>query len=64
MTNHSAVHKLSQVYADLMLAEQEVNGLDADVERKHRALCFIREAAAVVQKVVDTDLGKRLTEEM
>lgn len=58
---HKAVHRLAQVYADLILAEREVEGLQADQDRRHRALCFIREAAQVVQHVVDTDLGPQLT---
>lgn len=59
---HKAVHKLSQVYANLLLAEKEVKGLEGTEERKHRALCFIREASEIVRRVVDNDLGMRLIE--
>lgn len=59
---HSAVHRLAQVYADLILAEKEVKKLE-DSDTRHRALCFIRESHAVVKHVIDTDLGPSLITE-
>jgi hypothetical protein len=59
---HKAVHRLAQVYADLVIAGNEVEGLN-DCERRHRALCLIHEARDVVQHVVDTDLGLKLIKE-
>ena len=63
--NHKAVHKLAQVYADLVIAIGEIEGLPADYQfndRKHRALCLIRNSRDVIQHVVDTDLGLKLAE--
>lgn len=59
---HNAVHRLSQVYADLVLAEKELVYFE-DSERKHRCLCFIRDAYGVVKHVIDTDLGPKLVED-
>lgn len=62
---HKAVHRLAQVYADLVLAEKELDGLivmDTQVERKLRTRHFLRESINVVQHVVDTDLGLKLIE--
>lgn len=58
---HKAVHRLAQVYADLVLAEKEIAGLDGcDAERKHRVRCFINEAIMQIGYVVDKDLGLQL----
>ena len=62
MSNHRAVHKLSQVFADLTFAEQEILGFE-ESERRHRALCFVRSSLNMVRNVVDNDIGKKLTNE-
>jgi hypothetical protein len=59
---HRAVHRLAQVYADLVIAVNEIEGLN-DCERRHRALCLTREARDVVKYVVDADLGPKLIRE-
>lgn len=62
---HKAVHKLAQVYADLVIAIGEVEGLPADFQyqdRKHRALCILKADRDVIQMVVDKDLGLKLAE--
>jgi hypothetical protein len=63
---HKAVHRLAQVYADIVIAINEVEGLNlADCnqdERKHRALCILKSDRDIIQHVVDTDLGLKLIE--
>lgn len=63
MGQHKAVHRLAQVYADLVVAVNEVEGLN-DCDRRHRALCLLKDARDTVQHVVDTDLGPRLIKEV
>ena len=71
--NHSAVHRLSQVFADLTLAEKEVGKLnlpeyvgqherDVYYDIRHKAIAFIKESIHVIEHVIDTDLGPRLIE--
>ena len=62
---HKAVHRLAQVYADLVLAEKELDGIvvmENQAERKLRTRHFLRESISVIQHVVDTDLGLKLIE--
>lgn len=59
---HSAVHRLAQCYADIELAINDIEGLN-DCERRHRALCFMREVRDVIRHVIDTDLGPKLVED-
>jgi hypothetical protein len=64
--NHRAVHRLSQCYADVVISINEIEGIYVDgtqSERKHRALCLLREIKATLQRVVDTDLGLKLVED-
>lgn len=58
---HRAVHKLSQVFADLTLAKQAVNEMP-ECPHKHRAQCFIGESLNIIQRVIDNDLGPKLAE--
>lgn len=63
---HKAVHRLAQVYADVIIAISEVEGIGVDYQfqdRKHRSLCLLREVRDVVRHVVDTDLGLKLIKE-
>ena len=60
---HKAVHRLAQVYADLVICIGEIEGIEVSnqfEDRKHRALCLARESREIIQHVVDTDLGLKL----
>jgi hypothetical protein len=63
---HKAVHKLAQVYADLVIVISEVEGIaladERHGDRKHRALCILKSDRDVIQHIVDNDLGRKLAE--